>query len=380
MLNFSYYNPVRVHFGKGSISRLEDLLEDFQRIMLVYGTGSIKRNGVYDQVMEVLEGKTVVEFGGISANPAYEDCMDAVALGKKENVDFILSVGGGSILDACKFISAALKHEGGDPWDILYKKTPVSEATPLGCVLTLPATGSEMNINSVISRRSTREKLHFGSPLVYPQFSILDPATTFSLPQRQTANGIVDTFAHVCEQYVTYDVDTPLQDMQAEAILKILVDFGPRALEEPENYDVRANLMWASTNALNGWIGLGTVQDWATHEIGHELTALYGLDHAVTLAILMPRVWREQKESKKEKLLQMGSRVFGLNSSSASEVIDKTESFFRSVGVKTRLQEHGIHPDEAATLIGKRFRDSGRSIGEKGEISPEDVEAIVRAC
>ncbi len=230
MRNFEYFNPTRIVFGKGTIAKLADLIPADARPLLLYGGGSIKKNGVYDQVIAALEKFHVAEFGGIEPNPRYETCMKAVEKVQAEKCDFLLAVGGGSVLDACKFIAAATKFEGDDPWDILSKWVPVEAAVPLGAVLTLPATGSEMNAGSVINRDSTNEKLFFGSDLVRPVFSILDPETTYSLPPNQTANGIVDAFVHVVEQYATYPGPNPLQDRQAEAILKTLIDEGPKAL------------------------------------------------------------------------------------------------------------------------------------------------------
>jgi NADP-dependent alcohol dehydrogenase len=381
MRNFEYYNPTRIIFGKGTISKLSELVAADAKVLLVYGGGSIKRNGVYDQVKTALEGIQVEEFGGVEPNPQYETCMKAVDKVKETGDDFLLAVGGGSVLDACKFIAAAAEFKGDDAWDILKKWAPVEAAIPLGAVLTLPATGSEMNAGSVISRESTSEKLFFGSDLVRPRFSILDPEATFSLPPVQTANGIVDAFIHVTEQYLTYRTPNPLQDRLAEAILKTLIEEGPKALEDPNDYEARANIMWCATNALNGWLSLGVPTDWAAHVIGHELTALYGVDHGTSLAIVAPGVWAHESERKKDKLLQYGARVWGISEGSESERIAKaiaqTDLFFRSLGIGTTLADHNI-PEEACELVAKRLANRDMKIGEHGDLGEREVAEILR--
>lgn len=380
MNNFTYRNPVELVFGKGTIAELRRLVPQGDKVLFAYGGGSIKKNGVYDQVRAALEGRDVLEFAGIEPNPRYETCMKAVDLCRREGVGFLLAVGGGSVLDAVKFIAAAVPFQG-EPWDILAKHARVEAALPLGSVLTLPATGSEMNGNSVISRDETREKLAFYSPLVYPKFSILDPETTFTLPPRQTANGVVDAFAHTMEQYMTYPADAPLQDRFAEAILSTLIEIGPKLLEHPHDYQLRANMMWTATMALNGIIGLGVPQDWATHGIGHELTALYGMDHGQTLAVVMPAVWRFKFADKKAKLAQYGARVWGLSGSEeerAQAAIEKTEEFFRLLGVKTRLAEYGA--ENAVDQVPPRLEKRGVVLGERRDIGPAQVREILRLC
>jgi len=384
MNNFTYFNPVKVVFGKDTIEQLTDLIPNTENILMVYGGGSIKKNGVYDQVNSALKNHKVYEFSGIEPNPTYETCMNAVEYVKKNKIDFILAVGGGSVLDAVKFIAAATKIINKDPWGILTGEVKVEVALPLGSVLTLPATGSEMNCNSVISKKATDEKLAFSNPLVYPVFSIVDPQTNYSLPRRQTINGIVDSYIHVMEQYMISNNNTPLQDRQAEAIIQTLIEIAPTVLSEPENYDARANLCWCATQALNGLISCGVVTDWSTHGIGHELTAFYGIDHAQSLSVVMPRLWNNQREIKGEKLVQYGRRIFGITSTNSDEVINeaisKTEAFFRSCGVKTKLSEYNIDSAEAADKISKRFKERNLSIGEKGQITPEDVREILSKC
>lgn len=382
MLNFRYYNPTEILFGKGLIAELPGLIPAEARVLMTYGGGSIRRNGVYDQVMSALAGRCVVEFGGIEPNPRYETLMRAAAFGRENAVDHLLSVGGGSALDGTKFIAAAMRFGGGDPWDILSRNAPVEDATPIGCVLTLPATGSESNGNAVISRESTQEKLAFYSAKVYPRFAVLDPETTFTLPPRQTANGIVDAFAHVLEQYMTYDVNAPLQDRQAEAVLLTLLEEGPKALSNPTDYDARANVMWAATQALNGLICCGVPQDWATHMIGHELTALYGIDHAQSLAVVFPALMRFRCEAKGGKLLQYADRVWGIRKGRQAlrieEAIGRTEGFFRSLGVKTRLEEYGIA--DGIERVGQRIEQRGARLGEREDIGRAEVDAILDLC
>ncbi len=384
MLNFEYYCPTRIVFGKGSIARLPELIDKSQKVLIVYGGGSIKKNGVYDQVKQALSGYELLEFGGIEPNPKYETCMKAVDLIKKEKVDFLLAVGGGSTLDGTKFIAAAAKYEGFDPYDILTKGAEVKDAMPLGDVITLPATGSEMNYNAVISRLSTNEKLAFASEKVYPRFSIIDPSVTMSLPERQTVNGIVDTFVHTMELYCTYDVDTPLQDEWALGLLKTLILEAPKVLENPEDYNLRANIFWCATCGLNYWISLGAVQDWATHGIGHELTAFYGIDHGQSLAVVLPRLLKNQKAVKQEKLAKLGREVFHIKDKNDSEAadlaIEAIERFFNSIGMKTRLSDYGINPQEAAEKIKARFAERDTKLGERAAIDAQVSYDIVKAC
>ncbi len=383
MQNFTYQNPVKIVFGKGTIAQLSQLVPLDQKVLVTYGGGSIKRNGVYDQVMAALKDHAALTFGGIEPNPCYETLMQAVALAKAEGVGFLLAVGGGSVADGTKFIAAAVKYEGEDPWDIPSKGAKVTGAVPMGVVLTLPATGSEMNPTGVISRACSKEKFPFASPFTYPQFSILDPEATYSLPPRQTANGIVDAFIHVTEQYLTYDVNTPLQDRQAEAILNTLIEEAPKVQADPMNYDVRANIMWAATQALNGLIACGVVSDWATHMIGHELTALFDLDHAQTLAVVLPGLLRHQRNVKCGKLAQYGRRVWGIeglpDDETADLAIDRTELFFREVGVPTRLRDYNLTPEDCQA-VAERFRNRGTKLGEHGAITAKETEEILALC
>lgn len=383
MLNFEYRNPVKILFGKGQISKVGAEIPAGARILMTYGGGSIKRNGVYEQVCSALTGRSFAEFGGIEPNPRYETLMKAVEIVRAEKIDFLLAVGGGSVLDGTKFIAAAAPFQG-EEWDIVLKRAPISSAIALGAVLTLPATGSEMNNCAVITNWARQEKLPFANDLVYPRFSVLDPETTFSLPQRQVANGIVDAFVHVMEQYMTFPADAPLQDRLAEAILLTLIEEGPKTLAEPRNYEARANLVWCATMALNGLIGQGVPQDWATHMIGHEITALCGLDHAQTLAIVLPALLEVQRESKKAKLLQYGERVWGVGSGTEdermAEAIRRTREFFERVGVPTRLAAYGVAPAAVCGIPERLERRGWVALGESGEVTPAVVHRVLAAA
>lgn len=381
MNNFSFSNSVKIIFGKGSIAKIAEEIPADARVLMTYGGGSIKKNGVYEQVKKAMEGRVLFEFGGIEPNPHFETCMKAVELCKKEKIDFLLSVGGGSVLDGTKLIAAAQFVEG-DPWGILVEGKQPTNALPIGVVLTLPATGSEMNSGAVITKDATKEKRDFNSRLVLPKFSVLDPETTYSLPPRQIGNGVVDTFVHVAEQYLTYPVGAKVQDRFAESILSVLVEEGPQALKTPEDYEVRSNLMWASTWALNGWISKGVPEDWATHMIGHEITALYGLDHGQTLAIVLPGVLSVMRGEKGAKIMQMGERVFGVSegdeASRIEQSIAKLEAFFASMGVKTRLSDYGLAEDCIEPVV-KRLADRGVVLGENKTITPEKVREILKS-
>lgn len=381
MLNFTFQNPTRIVFGEGQIKELKQLVPAGARVLLTYGGGSIKHNGVYDQVKTALKDFTVFEFGGIEPNPSYETLSKAVALVHAEQIDFLLAVGGGSVVDGTKYIAAAARYDG-EGWDILSKQVKLKAAVALGCVLTLPATGSESNGFAVITKQATQQKLSFGSPLVYPQFAVLDPTVTYSLPAKQLANGVVDAYIHVMEQYLTYPVGAAVQDRFAEGLLLTLLEFGPKAIANPQDYNIRANLMWTATMALNGLIGVGVPQDWSTHMIGHQLTALYGLDHAQTLAIVLPAVMQQQREQKREKLLQYGRRVFNLQHQDEERLIDETISytraFFEQMGVPTRLADYGINADAKAAVVAKLTELKAERLGEHGDITPDVVAQILQ--
>jgi NADP-dependent alcohol dehydrogenase len=382
MDNFIFHNPTRLIFGRGQIAAMDKELPANARVLFLAGGGSIKKNGVYDQVKKALGSRPTFEFWGVEANPDYDTLMRAVEVVRKEKLEWILPIGGGSVLDGAKFVAAAALYSG-DPWEILTSSgTTVKAALPIGAVLTLPATGSEANTAAVISRRSIKEKLAFLSPHVFPRFSVLDPETTFSLPPQQVANGVADAFTHVLEQYLTFPVDAAIQDRFAESVLRVLIEEGTRSLKNPTDYSARANLVWAATWALNGAIGAGVPQDWATHIIGHEITALHGIDHARTLAIVMPNLLQVQRQTKRAKLLQYGERVWDIRTGSEGQRVDAaieaTRKFYESLGIATRLQDYGVK-DNTPAEVARRLAARGlNGIGERGDITPQKVEEILR--
>ena len=381
MNNFVFQNPVELIFGKGQIARLSERVAPGTRILMTYGGGSIKRNGVYDQVMAALKGCEVIEFGGIEANPDFDTLMKAVEICRTQKIDLILAVGGGSIIDGTKFIAAAAKFEG-DEWQILSAGAEIKSALPFATVLTLPATASEMNSGAVISRRSTKEKYAFGSPLLFPKFSILDPTAVYSLPNRQIANGVVDIYAHTLEQYLTTANHTRVMDRWAEGLLHTLIEVAPKLLKEGErSYDDCADFMLTATMGLNGFIAMGVDEDWATHMIGHELTALHGLDHGVTLAMVYPGVMHVMRREKEAKLLQYAERIWNIIDGTTDERIDKaikcTANFFASVGMKLHLSDYNIGEETINTIV-TRFKQRGWNVGEHQIVTPEKVEEILR--
>ena len=382
MLNFELYNPTQLVFGKGQIAKISDLIPKEAKVLITYGGGSIFKNGVYDQVRKALHGYDITEFGGIEPNPRYETLMKAVEIIREKQLDFILAVGGGSVIDGTKFISAAVNFDG-KPMDILQKGIRILDnAVPFGTVLTLPATASEMNSGAVITINETQEKLSFGGPALFPKFSICDPEVVASLPKRQIQNGIIDAYTHVLEQYLTYPHDALLQDRISEGILQTLIEIGPEVVENPTDYKLASNYMWSCTMALNGLIQKGVPTDWATHMIGHELTALFEIDHARTLAIIGPNLYRVMFETKKDKLVQYGKRVWNVADATveemAIEAIEKTVEFFHRMGMQTKLSEYTQDYEKTADFIAKRFEERGwKGLGEKKNITPEKVKSIV---
>lgn len=373
MFNFEFYNPTRIVFGQNTVERLNDLIPSDARVLVLYGGSSAEHNGTLAEVRSALGQRAQKEFGGIEPNPAFETLMKAVALVRAEKIDFLLAVGGGSVIDGSKFVAAAANFEG-DPWSILETLGGnVCQALPLGVVLTLPATGSEMNFNAVVTRKETKTKAFFASPLVFPRFAILDPHKTSTLPARQLANGVVDAFTHIVEQYLTYPVDGRVQDRFAEGLMQTLIEIGPKVVSEPVDYDARANLMWTATMALNGLIGAGVPQDWSTHLVGHELTALHGIDHARTLAIILPSMLDIRRDSKREKLLQFAQRVWQITEGTEDQRIDlaieKTRSFFESLGVHTRLRDYGIGAEQIDQLVHQLEVHGMTQLGEQQEVT-----------
>lgn len=375
MLNFSFENSTQIHFGEGQINILSQAIPKESKVLVTYGGGSIKTNGVYDQVVEALSGHTWFEFSGIEPNPKYESLMKAQDLIRENDIDFLLAVGGGSVVDGTKFIAAAALFEGDDPWDFVANGAPVTQALPIGCVLTLPATGSESNTGSVVTRDGN--KLAFLSPFVRPLFAVLDPSVTLSLSDRQISNGVVDAFVHTMEQYLTYSVNGKVQDRFAEGLLQTLIEEGPKALaaETKNDLDVRGNIMWAATMALNGLIGAGVPQDWSTHMIGHELTGSYGIDHARTLSIVLPAVMKVCTKAKREKLLQYAERIWNIKDgdedSRISRAIELTEEFFKTMQVPIRLSDVDLGETDIDGLIEKLTQHGMVKLGEHGDITPE---------
>lgn len=356
MFNFNFYNPTHIIFGKDRLNELAAFVPQDANVLVLYGGGSVKKFGTLAKVTQALGNRKFSEFGGIEPNPRFETLMKAVELVKKENIDFLLAVGGGSVIDGTKFIALASKFNSTKPEELLLqdrKIAPVNDAIPFGTVLTLPATGSEMNSGAVISYGDSKYVVF--SPLTFPKFSFLDPTLTFTLPPTQVANGIVDAFVHVVEQYLTYPVDGRFQDRTAEGILQTLIEIGRITIDEPTNYDTRANLVWNATMALNGLIGSGVPQDWTTHMIGHELTALFGIDHAKSLAIVLPSLLNIRRDKKQAKLLQYAERVWKIEEKDDDKKIDlaiaKTREFFESLGIKTRLTEYNINASDIDKVI-----------------------------
>ncbi len=383
MNNFEFKNPTKIIFGKNTIEKLENEIPKDAKVLLLYGGGSIKKNGIYDQVKTALAKVDVVEFGGIPANPEYSVLLDALKVIKDENITYLLAVGGGSVIDGTKFLSAAAVFEGDSPWDILAKSIRTEKAMPFGTVLTLPATGSEMNSGAVITRKETKEKLGMGGPGLFPEFSILDPQVIASIPERQLANGLTDAFTHVLEQYMTYPNGALLQDRFAESILQTIIEIAPKVLKDPTDYKAASNFMWSCTMALNGLIQKGVPTDWAVHAMGHELTALFGIDHARTLAVIAPSHYKFNFEAKKEKLAQYAERVWNITEGSIDDkayaAIEKTEAFFHELGIDTKLSDYTKDYEGTAEEIAKRFIDRGwLALGEHKSLSPDKVESIVK--
>ncbi|WP_270660278.1 iron-containing alcohol dehydrogenase [Paraclostridium bifermentans] len=373
MLDFTFHNPTKIVFGKDKIEELNSLIPEDSRVLILYGGGSIKKFGTLDKVKDALKGREIFEFSGIEPNPKYETLIKAAEIVKKENIDFLLAVGGGSVMDGTKFVNLAANYDGEDKTDLLnygFNPVPVSKGLPIGTVVTLPATGSEMNGGAVISYNGG--KFSVRSPLSFPTFSILDPTLTFTLPKTQVANGVVDTYIHVLEQYATYSVDARFQDRTAEGILKTLIEIGRDTIDNPTDYDLRANLVWCATMGLNGLIAAGVPQDWTTHKIGHELTALYGIDHAKTLAAILPALWEVRRNEKGSKLIQYAERVWNIKEGSDDEKIDlairKTREFFESLDMPTNLSVYGLKKEDVDTVVNSLECHGMTNLSERGDL------------
>jgi NADP-dependent alcohol dehydrogenase len=387
MYNFDFYNPTRILFGKDRLDSLDRLIPEDARLLITYGRGSVKKYGLLDKVKANLGNRMVFEFGGIEPNPRYETLMKAVEMVRNEKIGFILAVGGGSVIDGTKFICLASHYKGEGSDLLMYGFTPITpdvvgHVVPFGTILTLPATGSEMNNGGVISFGKAKHLVM--SEMTFPKFSILDPVHTFTLPKIQVANGVVDAFVHTTEQYLTFPVDARLQDRMAEGILQTLIEIGETTVNEPENYDARANLMWNATMALNGILGVGVPQDWATHLIGHELTALYGIDHGQTLAIIFPAVLKVQRKQKHSKLVQYAERVWHITEGSEEEKIDlaivKTREFFESLGISTSLAKYDVSADKFPEVIENLKSHGLTALSETGDITLEVSRKILETA
>lgn len=385
MLNFEFKNPTKIIFGKGEISKLAKEIPKDAKILMLYGGGSIKKNGIYEQVKTALKDFNVEEFGGIPPNPEYEILLDALKIIKEQNITYLLAVGGGSVIDGTKFLSSAANYKGDNPWEIL--TTPIrtyeGEGLPFGTVLTLPATGSEMNSGYVISRRSTKEKISTGGPGLFPQFSILDPEVIRSIPKKQIANGITDAYTHVLEQYMTFPTTATLQERFMESILQTLQEITPKIMADEFDYDAAGNFMWCCTMALNGLIQKGVATDWAVHSMGHELTAIFGIDHARTLAIIAPSHYRYYFENKKGKLAQYAERVWNISEGSLEEKaekgIEKLVEFFHRLNIQTKLSDYTEDYEGTAEKIEKTFTDRNwTALGEHKNLGPKDAYKIVK--
>lgn len=383
MLNFEIQNPTKIIFGKDQLSKLSTYITSATastKILLAYGGGSVEKIGLLDKIRTELASFEVIEFGGIEANPEFDTLMQAVEVCRSQHIGFILAVGGGSVIDGVKFISGAVNYDG-DPWEVLMREEGkmFTTAVPFGSILTLPATGSEANSGAVISRSSLKEKRTMGGPLFFPVFSFLDPTVVASIPTRQLANGITDAFMHTLEQYITYPTGNRLQEREAEAVLSTLIEIAPTVLEKPSDYEAAANLMWCANHALNGNLRCGVPTDWSTHMIGHELTALYGIDHAQSLAIICPRLFEVKFENKKEKLEQYGKRVWNLKGDNiAREAIAKTEEFFQSLGIRTKISDYTNDATDAAAIIRARFAERNWiAMGERQDLTLDEVQTIV---
>lgn len=379
MENFNFYNPTKIAFGKDSLSKLSELIPENATVLITYGGQSAEKFGTLDRVKKILNNHKVYTFGGIEPNPKFEMLMEALPIIEKNNIDFLLAVGGGSVIDGTKFIAAAARLENSNAKNIFAGKVTIEKVLPVGTVLTLPGTGSEMNCNGVISCGDYKK--FFTSPLLYPVFSILDPTLTYTLPKKQIANGLVDTFSHVTEQYITYPVDGYIQDGFSESILKTLLKIGEKTLHEPENYEARSNFMWSATSALNDLIGLGVPQDWTAHTIGHQLTATFGLDHGQTLAVVLPAVWIVRKKEKKEKLLQYAYNVWHITHGTPDEIIheaiEKTRQFFIALGMKVHLSDYGITAKDLEKVLALIEADHLHLLSERGDIDLPVIREIL---
>jgi NADP-dependent alcohol dehydrogenase len=379
MRKFRLYNPTDIRFGEGQIEALNELLPADARVLLLYGGGSIKANGVYQAVLAGLDGRFVCEFEGVEPNPVYETLQKAAGVVKDKALDYIIGVGGGSVIDAAKFLAYLATSNADDPWDDLVSGRFPERMIPVGAILTLPATGSESNAVSVITNRTRRLKIPFASESARPAFAILDPTAMRSLDRRQLENGVVDAMTHVLEQYMTYQQNAPIQYGYAETLMRVLVEWGPKLVDEPSD-EARENVMFAANQALNGFLGAGLPQDWSTHMIGHAITAIYDIDHARTLSTIMPSVMRLRIGPKRAMLARLARNVFlsaEISDEKAADfAISRLEQFFARMGCPVKLREYGVAVD-ADEIADHLERASQTALGEHADIDPQTVREII---
>ena len=385
--NFTFQNPTKILFGKKRIEEIDNEIPKDAKVLILYGGGSVKKNGAFDRAVSALGGRDWDEFSGIEANPTFETLMKAVHKVREGGFTYLLAIGGGSVIDGTKFVSAASLFEG-DPIDLfgwgIGKGLPVQEVVPFGTILTLPATGSEMNSGAVISFVEKNAKVSFRGPKTFPVFSVLEPELTYTLPERQLVNGLLDSFIHVMENYLTYPVGGILQDRYAESILQTLIEIAPRIIDIHHiDYNDRATFMWCATNALNGTINLGVPTDWSSHALGHEITLNHGLDHGRTLSIVLPAMMKVRKNQKWDKLVQYGKRVWGLHGEDdeiVEQAITNTEIFFSSLGAPTRFSDVGLGEEVIPALVEGLKRHKKVSLSEHGDVTPEVAYAVYKTA
>jgi alcohol dehydrogenase YqhD (iron-dependent ADH family) len=383
---FSFYNPVKLIFGKGQMEQLKEEISQYgKKVLVVYGGGSIKKNGIYNQVMSALNeaGMEIFELAGVEPNPRLSTAKRGADLCKKEGIEVILAVGGGSVIDCTKLIAAAAKYDG-NPWDFVTKKEFPKEALPFGTILTLAATGSEMNAGSVITNEETQEKYGWGNPLVYPRFSILDPVNTFSVPLDQTVYGIVDMMSHMFEQYYHNATNTPVQDEMIEGVLRSVIEIAPKLVKDLENYELRETILFAGTLGLNGFLQMGYNGDWASHNIEHAVSAVYDIPHAGGLAIIFPRWMRHNVKVNPERFAKLATKVFFVDPTGKSseevayEGIDSLADFWASLEAPTSLADYHIDGSKIDLMVEKAMING--EYGNFNKLTAEDTKAILTAC
>lgn len=385
MNNFNFCVPTDIRFGKGQIGCLPEELKKYgKRILMVYGGGSIKRTGLYDTILDLLKEFEIYELSGIEPNPKLDSVRKGAAICKEKNIDMILAVGGGSSIDASKHIACAAYYEG-DAWDLMFDRSKMTKALPIAVVLTMAATGSEMNPGAVITNEETNEKIEIAGPILYPTISICDPTYLYTLPAKQTAAGTADILSHAMEQYFQPTDDAYLTDRISESLMKTVIHYGPIALKEPENYEARANLMWASSLGLNHILTVGKGGAWSCHPIEHELSAYYDITHGEGLAIVTP-AWMKAVlcDTTVERFAMFGRNVWDITEGDAREIaekaIEKTAEFFKSLGLPSTLKEVGINAEKFEEMAEEAVRTSGISTRSYYHLNKEDIVKIYESC